>query len=180
MSVQQNKIMKFCSFYVSDWHMVTMLLPYINKKMNEQTKIVTILEKGIEANIKTLVNKLNLKNKEKILNLDWTSCNGKKYTAVSKKIENAGKGDILILVNGQKSFIDKVNVQIQTYFNKKKENIGKIYVVDCYDVIEFNDSIQEILEEHDKILNTSGEKEIEEVFEGFERRQEEIKQEKIG
>ena len=46
MSVQQTKITKFCSFYVSDWHMVTMLLPYINKKMNEQTKIVTILEKG--------------------------------------------------------------------------------------------------------------------------------------
>ena len=59
MSVQQTKITKFCSFYVSDWHMVTMLLPYINKKMNEQTKIVTILEKGIEQNIKTLVTKTN-------------------------------------------------------------------------------------------------------------------------
>ena len=91
--------------------MVTMLLPYINKKMNEQTKIVTILEKGIEQNIKTLVNKLNLKNKEKILQLDWTSCNGKKYTAVSKKIESVGKGDILIIVNGEKNFIDKVNIQ---------------------------------------------------------------------
>ena len=85
MSVQQTKITKFCSFYVSDWHMVTMLLPYINKKMNEQTKIVTILEKGIEQNIKTLVNKLNLKNKEKILHLDWTSCNGKSIQQLVKK-----------------------------------------------------------------------------------------------
>lgn len=180
MSVQQNNITKFCSFYVSDWHMVTMLLPYINKKMNEQTKIVTILEKGIEQNIKTLVNKLNLKNKEKILQLDWTSCNGKKYTTISKKIENVGKGDILIIVNGEKNFIDKVNVHIQTYLAKKKETIAEIKIVDCYDVIEFNDSIQEILEEHDKILNTSGEKEIEEVFEGFKRTSKEMKQEKIS
>ena len=27
-----EKVEKICSFYVSDWHLVTMLLPYINKK----------------------------------------------------------------------------------------------------------------------------------------------------
>ena len=32
---------------------------------------------------------------------------------------------------------------------------------------EFNINMQEILHNHDKILNTSGEKEINEVFEGY-------------
>ena len=34
MDVQDNNLTKLCSFYVSDWHLVTMLLPYINQKIN--------------------------------------------------------------------------------------------------------------------------------------------------
>ena len=70
MEVQENNFTKLCSFYVSDWHLVTMLLPYINKKINEQAKIATILENDIQENVKTLVEKLNLKNAEKILLID--------------------------------------------------------------------------------------------------------------
>ena len=70
MDVQDNNLTKLCSFYVSDWHLVTMLLPYINKKINEQAQIATILENNVEENVKKLVEKLNLKNKEKILKLN--------------------------------------------------------------------------------------------------------------
>ena len=73
MEVQKNNLTKLCSFYVSDWHLVTMLLPYINQKINEQAKIATILEKDIRENVETLVEKLNLKNREKILNLNWST-----------------------------------------------------------------------------------------------------------
>ena len=45
----------------------------------------------------------------------------------------------------------------------------KIKIINFYEVLEFNYNITEILDEHDKILNTSGEKEIYEVFEGYER-----------
>ena len=48
MDVQDNNLTKLCSFYVSDWHLVTMLLPYINKKINEQAQIATILENNVE------------------------------------------------------------------------------------------------------------------------------------
>ena len=69
MSIQKKNISKLCSFYVSDWHIVTMLLPYINNEINNNAKIIPIFENNISENIKTLVNKLNLKNREKILNL---------------------------------------------------------------------------------------------------------------
>ena len=69
MELVEKTIEKICSFYVSDWHLVTMLLPYINKEINEKANIITILEKDIEQNIKTLIDKLNLKNKQKILNV---------------------------------------------------------------------------------------------------------------
>ena len=36
MELVKPTIEKICSFYVSDWHLVTMLLPYINKEINEK------------------------------------------------------------------------------------------------------------------------------------------------
>ena len=70
--VNINKnIKKVCSFYVSDWHLTTMLLPHINEKINEGVKITTILENDLRENMETLLGKLKLKNTEKILNIDW-------------------------------------------------------------------------------------------------------------
>ena len=60
-SNQENQ--KVCSFYASDWHLVTMLLPYINKKINEEIKIATILEQDAEEKVAILLDKLNIKNK---------------------------------------------------------------------------------------------------------------------
>ena len=175
MSVQKKNVTKFCSFYVSDWHMVTMLLPYVNKEINEQTKIVTFLEKDIEKNIETLVQKLNLKNKQKVLKLNWTSTNANKFTNVSRTIDKCKEENLLIIVNGSKAYIDKANQNIEHYLQKNQKKMEQsqnfIKIVNCYEVLEFNGSIEEILNAHDKILNTSGEKEITEVFEGFERKE---------
>ena len=44
-----------------------------------------------------------------------------------------------------------------------------VKIIDCYEVTEFNGNIQAILDAHDKILNTSGEREISDVFEGYEK-----------
>ena len=112
MDFVNEKVEKICSFYVSDWHLVTMLLPYINKKIEEKSKITTILEKDIESNIETLVEKLNLKKSEKILEINWKKQEVKKYSKLaqilSKQIDNNATENI-ILVNGTKEYIDKVN-----------------------------------------------------------------------
>ncbi len=164
MGIQENNLTRLCSFYVSDWHFITMLLPYINKKINEQAKIATILEKDMQKNVETLVEKLNLKNKEKILNINWN-----KIKEISKSIESIeGNKELVILVSGSKEFIEKQNRKLTRYFETK--NIKQtIKIVNCYEVIEFNGNIQEILDEHDKILNTCGEKEITEVFADYQK-----------
>ena len=172
MDFVHEKVEKICSFYVSDWHLVTMLLPYINKKIEEKSKITTILEKDIESNIETLVEKLNLKKSEKILEINWKKQEVKKYSKLaqilSKQIDYNVTENI-ILVNGTKEYIDKVNKNLNKYISNLKENKTKIKIINFYEVLEFNYNITEILDEHDKILNTSGEKEIYEVFEGYER-----------
>ena len=164
MEVQKNNLTKLCSFYVSDWHLITMLLPYINQKINEQAKIATILERDIEENVITLVEKLNLKNKEKILNLNW-----KKQDEIRCKIKELEREqELIIFINGSKEFIEKNNRKLSRYFETHLIR-NKIKIINCYEVIEFNGSITEILDKHDKILNTSGEKEIKEIFIDYER-----------
>lgn len=173
MEFQEEKVTKLCSFYVSDWHLVTMLLPYINKELNEGTKIATVLEKDIKENVHTLVERLNLKNEKRVLALRWTSTNERKYTNVSKILEENFADKQVIIVNGTKDFINRANENIEKYIKKNEQRLkGKeIKIVNCYEVVEFNGSIVEILDSHDKMLNTSGEKEIKEIFEDYEKKQ---------
>ena len=72
----ENKIEKLCCFYVSDFHLEMILLPYINKKLDENIIIKT--EKDLRDTVETLVSKMNLneENKDKILKLEW---NKKKF-----------------------------------------------------------------------------------------------------
>lgn len=172
MKKENQKPEKLCSFYVSDWHLATMLLPYINHKVEEKTKVITLLENNIEENIKTLVEKLNLKNKEEILKIRWTNINSKKYVDIEnilkKEINNTKQN--IILINGCKDYIEKNNKNIEKWI--KKSDKPKIKVINFFEVTEFNHNIIEILNTHDRILNTSGEKEIGEVFEGYIKQEE--------
>ena len=170
----ENKIEKLCSFYVNDWHLVTMILPYINKELNEKANIVTILENSIEENIKMMLAKLRLKNEKNILAIDWDSTNVEKQHEILKKVECIVKNQKeinIVLINGTGKYIDKVNacfMQNLPKVSKKLKNF-KIKIINCYEVTEFNGSIKQILDSHDKILNTSGEKQIGEVFEGYSK-----------
>ncbi len=164
MDMQENSITKLCSFYVSDWHLVTMLLPYINQKVNEEAKIAIIFEKDITENVATLVQKLNLKNKEKILNLSW-----KQKDEIKNKInELKEEQELVIFVNGSKEFIEKQNNKLTKYFETHLIK-HSIKMINCYEVMAFEGNIEKVLEAHDKVLNTSGEREIVEVFPEFKR-----------
>ena len=119
MSIQKNNITKLCSFYVSDWHLVTMLLPYINKKINEEVEIATVLEKDIQNNVKTLVEKLNLKNERKILEINWKN----KSKSIESIIEDKIGKEILIIVNGSKDFIKNYNDEISNYLELDRKSV---------------------------------------------------------
>ena len=169
MDVGNNNLTKFCSFYVSDWHLVTMLLPYINKKINEEAKISIILERDLINNIEKLVEKLNIKNEEKILELGWSK------TSIKERVifNNESLNEKIIIINGSQDFIEKRNEKIEKYLKTHKVN-GKIKIINCFEVTNYDGKISSILDKHDKIFNTSGEKEIKEVFEGYENKERKI------
>ncbi len=135
----ENKIEKLCCFYVSDFHLEMILLPYINNKLDENIIIKT--EKDLRDTVETLVSKMNLskENKQRILNLGW---NRNEY----KKIEE--KSNIIVI--GNKKYINDINVEI------KNENIRNMTVIDCYDFEETKDKMNTIMSNYSQSLNTAG------------------------
>ena len=142
--VVKNEIDKLCCFYVSDFHLEMILLPYINKKMNENIIIKT--DKNLRDTIETLITKMNLseKNKEKILKLGWN-------IEENEKIEN--KSNIIII--GNKEYIKEENEKV------RKSNIRDVTVIDCYYFEDIKEEISTIMMNYRQSLNTLGIDEIE-------------------
>ena len=141
--VVENRIEKLCCFYVSDFHLEMILLPYINKKIEENIIIKT--ERNLEETVNILVSKMNLneKNKEKILSLGW---NGEE----NKKIED--KSNVIII--GNKKYIENVNNQI------KQDDIKDAIVIDCYNFEDTKDEMDSLMDSYGQSLNTSGQEKL--------------------
>lgn len=172
----QETFEKICSFYVSDWHMVTMLLPYISKQIENNINVETMLQKDVDKNVTELISRLNIHNEKEITKINWKQNKIIKYKETEKYLDKAisKSKEIIILVNGTNEYINTVNTNIYNYIHKNIRKLtskgNKIKIINCYEVMQFNYNINTILDSHDKVLNTSGEKEIEEVFEGYQRK----------
>lgn len=164
-----SNLKKICSLYISDWHLTVMILPYIKNELENKRKIITFLEQGIEENVSLLISKLNLEEKmeEKIKSINWNETRILKYSEIEKELKSE-KQEISILVNGKKDYIDKVNMNIEKYIANNKNQ--KIKIINCYETSGFNNNIKEILDNHDKMLNTAGEKEISEVLDEYKNK----------
>lgn len=150
--VNDNKnITKVCSFYASDWHLITMLLPHINKTIDEGAKITTILEEDAQDKVETLLQKLKLDNTKKILNINW-----RKKELDNINIENNNNEKLEFIISGSSEYINKANELIENYV-KTKEIKSEIKIINCY-FAEENLDIKEILNNHKAVLNTAGEK----------------------
>ena len=115
MVVESKRKEKTCCFYVSEFHLEMILIPYINEKIEEDITILT--EKNLKQTLEILITKINLKkeNKEKILQLGW-----------DKKEEIKENSNIIII--GSKEYIKNKNKQI--------ENKNPLSILDCYDFEE--------------------------------------------
>lgn len=170
---KRNGVKRICSFCVSNWHLVTMLMPYISQKM-ESENVVMLLEEDMSEITSEFLKHITLEDKLKEMfeNLKWTktSC---KYSEVKETLAEAAREikDVNFIIFGSEEYIKKMNENINKWMNNNKKIFENIFVqiIDAYEVMQFNNNLNDILSVHDKILNTSGEKEIEEVFEGYKK-----------
>ena len=148
-----KNLTSICSFYASEWHLVTMLLPNLDQKINKGVKVTTILEKDLTKEMETLLTKLHLEDKKEIINIGWQKSN-------LEDIKQAVQNNDCIIINGTKEFIEKAREEIENNLLENKS----IEIIDCYDIEDCKYGIKDILDKHDKILNTSGEKNKEEYI----------------
>ena len=159
-----RKINKMCSFYVNDWHLTVMMLPYINGKLQENEKVTIISEENLLNNINTILERTNIKEeyKKQIRTIGWEKTSQKE---IKNKIQEQENGNNIIII-GKEDYIENTNQIIET-----KVKTGEVNVIDCYEIMEFNNNMENILRNHEKIINTSGERTVEESFEGFNKKE---------
>ncbi len=150
---------KICTFFVSDYHFEMKSLPYISKSLEEDKNIVILTENNLKGTIKTLIDRTNLnsKTKEKILELNWENDDLNKFKIIKRNIEQ--EEDILIFIKGKLNYIKNINKNLEKWI----KNTDSVKIVDCYDMSEVGQDIDEIMSNYKIVLNTSGEKEIEKL-----------------
>lgn len=142
MITKEQETKKYCCFYVSDFHLEMILLPYIKDNI-DKTKFIIFTEKDLSESMKILLDRTNLDCDEKntILGLDW---NHKEITDIS----HYGFNHYTIIINGSNDYILKTNEII------RKMGYPKINIIDCYSMDEKSLQVMQIKEKYNGILNT--------------------------
>lgn len=140
MVTKEHKSKKYCCFYVSQFHLDMILLPYIKENL-QKYKINIFTQEDLLESMKVLLERTNLKAEEKneILKLNWNKT----------KLEDISIYDFnknISIINGNTDYIFKVN--------EKLRNLNNVNIVDCYDVSKDSVDVKKIQVEYNEILNT--------------------------
>lgn len=159
MNKNQETKEKTCAFYASDYHFEMISLPYIEKNLEESKEILILTENNLDDTIRNLISKMNLKEdkKENILKIDWKNNDLSKFKKIKKDIEE--KKDIIIFIKGKENYIKNINENIEKWIDKN----SNIKIIDCYDMEEISENLDEVMDQYKTILNTTGEKEIDKI-----------------
>lgn len=140
---------KVCSFFVSDYHFEMITLPYIEKEIEKNKKVIVLTDKDLTPTIEVLLSKMNLSDekKSKIMKIDWNINDLEKI----EQIRNAQNENELVFIKGNKDYIADMRKNINFIINSKK-----IECIDCYDINELGDDVADIAKEYEEVLNTMG------------------------
>lgn len=159
MNINQKAKEKTCAFYASDYHFEMITLPYIERNMEKEKQVIILTENNLEETANKLIERINLneEKKKKLIKIDWNNNDLNKF----KQIKNIADLDeeLIILVKGKENYIKNINKNI-TKWTQKSE---KIKIIDCYDMEEIGEKMDEIMEGYKNVLSTTGERKIEKI-----------------
>ena len=152
MNKNQKTKEKTCAFYASDYHFEMISLPYINKKLDESKEVIVLTENNLKETIKTLVSKINLNEDKKvdILKIDWENNDLNKFKKINEDIKS--KKDMVIFVKGKENYIKNINENIEKWTEKSKN----VETIDCYDMEEISQDMDNIMDQYKFTLKTTG------------------------
>lgn len=149
MSKDENTNEKVCAFFASDYHFEMMSLPYINKCIEEDKRIIILTENNLKETVNDVIERMNLKDekKEKILNIDWNKNDSKKIENIKNSLKD--KKNVIVFIKGKEKYVKKIN--------KKIDRKIALKTIDCYDLEGLEKNVDQIIKNYDKVLKTSGE-----------------------
>ena len=152
MNKNQKTKEKTCAFYASDYHFEMISLPYINKKLDESKEVIVLTENNLKETIKKLVSKINLNEDKKvdILKIDSENNDLNKYKKINEDIKS--KKDMEIFVKGKENYIKNINENIEKWTEKSKN----VEIIDCYDMEEISQDMDNIMDQYKFTLKTTG------------------------
>ena len=147
---------KNCLFFASDYHFEMISLPYINKSIKNNKEVIVISENNLENTINKLLLQVNLEDdeKDKILKIDWRNNDFDKFKEI--KEADKEKRNTIVFIKGKENYIKNVNKNLENWI--KDDN--KIEIIDCYDINEIEENVEEITKKYNNILVTSGMKKL--------------------
>lgn len=154
--MRENKIIKACNFYVSEWHLFAALLPYLKEELEKKNEIIIISQDNLEKGIKELVKRINIKFEKgnDLNNITW----------LGKELILEIREDIKplnIVIQGTIQFISEVN----KYLKANTINLYReVRIIDCYEIYDSNNMLYNILDEHEFVFNTGGMHDKNEIF----------------
>ena len=165
MVLEEKKVKNICNFYVSEYHLEIMLLPYISKKIDNEENITIITEIDLESTLNVVIERINLDKdkKEKIKKIGWNIQN----------IENIIPNTNVILIGSKKFINEKV-------FELKERQVENLEIIACYNYNEVKkigwniQNIENIIPNTNVILIGSKKFINEKVFELKERQVENL------
>lgn len=159
MSKNQETKEKTCAFYASDYHFEMISLPYIERNLEKSKEILVLTENNLDDTIRNLISRINLKEdkKENILKIDWKNNDLSKFKKIKKDIEE--RKDMIIFIKGKENYIKNIHENIEKWIDRD----SNIKIIDCYDMEEISENLDEVMDQYKMILNTTGEKEINKI-----------------
>ena len=144
---------KICGFNVNEFHLVTMIMPYIYEAINEGKNVATFWEKDLNSIYEKIVNinSLYWKNREKFDKIDW---NKTEIDKLSKKFEKESE---VVIIAGSRDFINRINSLVINFHTK-------FTLVNCFEIDDFNSDLGNITRNYNKILCTKGVRETKELY----------------
>lgn len=156
---------KICNLYASDFHFCTMLIPFINKNIKQGKEVINIFENDLEKNVKTIIDRTKLEDeiKKNLLKIQWNKKDiNINFEKALKDFTNEKKK--IIFINGDKKYIDTMDENIEKWINRNRIEEKNIKIIHCYNMEKIESNIDNIISLYPKILNTTGEHKIQEVY----------------
>ena len=138
-----------CSFFASDYHFEMITIPYIEKELDKNKKIVILTEEDLTPTVNVLLSRMNLnqKKKDKILNINWNNDNVKKI----KEIEKNKNENMVVFIKGKERYINETRNNLNMYLGN-----NNLECIDCYDINEIGNDLVRITKKYNQVLNTMG------------------------